>query len=440
MVETMRDHQNHSCIKSHEKMGKIFNVSTSEFTDKLSNRQYFVYVGKDITEQKKFEANVFQSHKMEAIGSLAVGIAHDFNNILQAIIGYADLVRYDVAENSRANNNLEQVLQSARRAKELVAQILSCSRKQPIVATIRILPHLIIKEVIKMIRSTLPASIQVQERIDKNTRPVLVDPTHLHQIAVNLLTNAYQAIEDETGVITVSLRNKFLEAKDLIGELELLPGPYVEFIVSDNGCGIEPEIIERIFEPYFTTRAVGEGSGIGLAVVNGIVKRYGGLIKVESEAGKGSTFKIYFPATGDEGVDLEVNEPKPSLTGGAEKILVVDDEQVIVDLARNNLEKLGYKVIAHTSSLEALEDFRSRFAEIDMVVLDLSMPYMTGNILARELLKIKPDLPILLWTGYSSKREESEAEKLGIKNILLKPVELEKLAKSIREILDESKK
>jgi PAS domain S-box-containing protein len=434
------DSTNHSCLMSNEKIGKIFTVTTAPICDEHDKFQYVVHVAKDVTEQKQAEAQFLQAHKMQAIGTLASGIAHDFNNILQAIIGFAEMVRYDVSENSRAQSNIDQVLQSANRAKELVGQILDFSRKKPFTKILAFQPDLIVKEVVKMMRSTIPAVIQINAHIDANCNPVLADPSQFHQIVVNLFTNAYHSLQNVQGSISVTLANKVLTAQDIMGEPDISPGLFSELVISDTGTGMDQKTIERIFEPYFTTKEVGHGSGIGLAVVHGLVKSSGGMIGVESKIGKGSTFRVFLPAAEAKGPGPSVENNKITLPTGTERILIVDDEETIVDLNQQNLSRLGYFIIPHTSSVRALEDFRRHSSEIDLVITDMSMPSMTGTELVGELLKIKKDLPIILCTGFSSMVPEDGARELGVKKIVMKPIDRTTMAKTVREVLDSCKK
>ncbi len=390
---------------------------------------------RDITVQKKMEEQLNQAQKMEAIGTLAGGIAHDFNNILSGILGFSELARYEYLENSKAKNYINHVIESSKRAADLVKQILLFSRKadqkkRPLQ------PHFIVKEALKLLRATLPATITIEERIDSTCGFILADPTNIHQIVMNLCTNAFHAIENEKGSLTVNLCRKELRNEDIV-DSDVSPGPFIELSIKDTGRGMDKQTIKKVFEPYFTTKEVGHGTGLGLAVVHGIVNSLNGFIKVESEPGKGTTFHIYIPAV-EEIVDTPVDTEQKNIPRGTERILVIDDESIIVNLSTTILEGLGYTVTATTNSLEALEKVRANADDFDLIVTDQTMPNLSGVEMAQEILKIKPAMPIILCSGYSAVISEEGALALGIKKYLAKPVEWTKLAQIVREVLDEN--
>ncbi|MBU2548793.1 MAG: PAS domain S-box protein, partial [Proteobacteria bacterium] len=402
----------------------------------------FATVLLDITERKraeeareKWEAQLRQSQKMEAIGTLAGGIAHDFNNILAAVIGYTELATMSAPKAGKLRRYLDQVLAGCQRAKDLVRQILDFSRqskrdRQPV----EISP--VIKETLKFLRSSLPTSIEITQTIDTEPLVVNSDPTQIHQILMNLCANAEFAMRGKGGRMEVSLTRVDLDETTASRPLDLPPAPYCRLTVSDTGHGMDRETMNRIFEPFYTTKAPGEGTGMGLAVVFGIVKDHGGDLKVYSEPGQGTTFQVYLPLVLEPGPQAVEDETRP-LPRGTERILFVDDEAAISDLGRMILESLGYHVSAFNSSLDALSFFATHPDEVDLVLTDYTMPRMSGTDLARAMLKTRPDLPILLCTGFSSQISGEAALALGIRRFLMKPLDVREMAETIRAVLDE---
>jgi PAS domain S-box-containing protein len=386
----------------------------------------------DITDRKQMEKRLLQSQKMESIGTLAGGIAHDFNNILSAILGFTELSIHAAKEDSEIQEDLRQVLTAANRAKDLVKQILTFARLSD--EEIRPLqPTMIVKEVLKFIRSSIPTTIDITQDLRSGSF-TMGNVTQIHQVMMNLCTNAAQSMEKTGGRLHVTLEDIHL-APDRPGDLSALgPGDYIRIKVSDTGTGIASDIIGSVFEPYFTTKGPGEGTGMGLAVVHGIVQAYGGMISVDSSPGAGTTFTLYLPISQKE-KEESAHEPEV-LPRGTERILVVDDEAPIAKLNGMLLESLGYSVATRTSSIEALELFRSNPGDFDLVISDMTMPKMTGNLLAAELMKIKPEIPIILCTGYSKKASDESAKEMGIKEFLYKPVTKANLAKTVRKTLD----
>jgi len=431
------DGKPHSAIITHERLGKIFHVTCSPVLDEHNNVEYFVYVAKDITEQKKLEEELFQAHKMEAMGTMAGGIAHDFNNILSAIIGYTELAKIDILRGGgKPVDDLDQVIASGKRAADLVRQILSFSRKSPQQVVAAITPHIIVKEALKMLRASLPATIEINDDIDSHSGTIMADPTTLHQIVVNLCTNAFHAMENEKGILTIRLLPKTLTTGDVQLESGVTPGPFVELMVRDTGTGMDKVTLARIFEPYFTTKDIGKGTGLGLALVYGIVKNLNGLIRVQSEVGKGTTFRVYFPAIREKQAEEAPRQPE-SLPTGTERILFVDDEPTIVNLQKKFLEILGYTVTGMGDSEDALALFKEDPNAFDLLITDQTIPHLSGAELAREVLKLRADMPIILCTGYSSVLSEQQALEIGIRKYLLKPVDKGDLARSVRGVLDE---
>lgn len=388
---------------------------------------------RDITERKKMETQLRQTQKMEAMGTLAGGIAHDFNNILMAMLGYSDMARQDIPKDSPARVSLKAVFEAGERAKDLVNQILTFSRqteheRQPVKI------HPIVKEALKLLRASLPTTIEIRQNIDTNCGIILADPTQIHQIMMNLCTNAFHAMREKGGVLDVSLKNVEVDASYVEAYPQLSPGKYIRLVVSDTGCGMDKATMARIFDPFFTSKAVGEGTGMGLSTVHGIVKSHEGAITVYSEPGKGSAFNVYFPALKTETVtEIPPDEP---VTRGEESILFVDDEVQLAELGQRMLEFMGYHVTIRTSSVEALEAFRATPDKFDLVISDLTMPNMTGMELAEEIMRIRPDIPVILATGFSETVTPEKARKVGVSLYLNKPIILSELGKAVRQVLD----
>jgi PAS domain S-box-containing protein len=379
-------------------------------------------------EKAKLEAQLYQAQKMEAIGSLAGGIAHDFNNILCGIIGYTEMALEFHDPKPEVKECLQEVKKAGLRAKDLVEQILTFSRKREVeIKPIKLIP--IIKETLKLLRATLPANIEIKHHLS-GSGSITGDPTQMHQVLMNLCTNAYRAMPNG-GLLTVTLKDVELPEKC---HLPLPPGQFVKLEVIDIGIGIDPVIRHRIFEPYFTTQEIGRGTGLGLAVVLGIVKNHKGQISVRSEPGRGSTFTICFPKTSKE-VIMEKSD-RPATFEGSGTILFVDDEKAITDFARVALEMMGYEVFATTNSLEAMEIFQADPGKFDLVITDLTMPKLTGIDLAKYFMQARPDLPVLLATGYTERFDREDIRNLGIRDIILKPAGVRDLGEKIKTVLN----
>ena len=382
-------------------------------------------------EKQKLEIQLQQAQKMEAIGALAGGIAHDFNNILSAIIGYTELAMLNEGA-EHCENELMQALLAANRAKDLVKQILAFSR-QTDEERMPVRVGLVAKEAVKFLRATIPASIDITTRIDEKSWTVLANSVELHQIIMNLCTNALHAIGDQGGSLHVEVQHTEIGASQQKNLIDLEIGPYVRISVKDTGKGMASDVIKRIFDPYFTTKEKGVGTGLGLAVVHGIVKKYNGAIQVESEPGKGSTFHVYLPKA--EASAPILPEKQPPIEGGSERILFVDDEQMLVDIGRQALERLGYAVVCRTSPIEALELFKAKPNHFDLVITDQTMPGMSGDSLAKEVMSIRPGLPVIICTGYSQTMDMARAHKIGIKALVMKPILIQELAAAVKKAL-----
>jgi PAS domain S-box-containing protein len=389
----------------------------------------------DISEQVYLEKALRQSNKMESIGTLAGGVAHDFNNILSAIIGYTELSQMNITPENKISNYLDKILKAANRAKNLVKQILTFSRQ----TTLEFSPlsiKLIVKEALKLLKASLPSTIEIHDNIESDAI-VMGDPTQIHQILMNLCTNAGHAMREQGGILTVSLINLLSDSDFILQYPELKRGPYMQLTVSDTGSGIPSDVLEHIFDPFFTTKNLGEGTGMGLSVVHGVVKSLKGVIDVKSVPGKGTSFNVFLPII-ESGILDEKKEEK-LISGGNEQILFIDDELSLVEIGKKQLETLGYKVVAKTNALEALEIFRTDSEKFDLVITDMTMPKITGDKLARELISIKKNICILLCTGFSSGMTKKKARKMGIKGFLLKPVSRFEMAQMVRKLLDEAK-
>lgn len=384
-------------------------------------------------QRKKLEVQLQQAQKMEAIGTLAGGIAHDFNNILGVILGNAEMARGDCLPGSNAAGDLDEVIKASHRARELIKQILAFSRQDE-AECIPMQPASIVREAMKMLRPSLPSTIEIHQEIVASPSLILADPTHIHQILMNLCTNAFQAMESTGGRIGISLREVDLKAEDLGNEPDVAPGRFVKMSIEDTGPGIAPEVRDKIFDPYFTTKEVGKGTGMGLSIVHGIVKSYRGFIAFTSELGKGSAFHVYIPVFEQEAT-RKVDTTLP-IFPGRERILFVDDEEMLAGMGKKMLERLGYDVTAMTSSLEALETFQDKPERFDVVITDQTMPGMTGLDLSRRILEIRPDIPVILCTGYSTLISEDTAKAAGVREFAMKPLAKREIARLIRKVLD----
>jgi signal transduction histidine kinase/ActR/RegA family two-component response regulator len=396
----------------------------------------YVAVKRDVTQEVALEAQLRQAQKMEAIGTLAGGIAHDFNNILTPIIINTEMALLDLTPDSELRQDLNQVLKAGRRAKELVRQILTFSRqKEEELKPLLLSP--VIKEALQLIRSTLPSTIEIRSIVEAESAVILADLTRIHQILMNLCTNAAHAMANKRGLLEVRLVLKEFFNDSPVSYPELKAGRYVSLIVSDTGEGITPEIMDKIFDPFFTTRKLGEGTGLGLSVVHGIVKSHGGALSVKSKIGEGTSVEVLFPlliqATAQEENELT------SLPTGQGHILFVDDEEDILISGKKMLERLGYTVEITNKSTEALKVFTREPDRYDLVITDQTMALMTGTDLARELLRIRPYLPIIVITGYSDSLTLEKVKKIGISEFVMKPLVTDQIAETIDRVMKRHK-
>ncbi len=435
-VASFVDEKQHSRIIEHASLNKVFRVCSAPVFDKNNEVQYFVYVAQDVTEKKRLEEELFQAHKMEAIGTLAGGIAHDFNNILSAILGYAELAKMDLPADSKAVKDIHQVITAGERATDLVKQILTFSRKTShLKQPLRL--HFIVNEALQLIRASLPSTIDIQATIAKENDMVLADPTNIHQIVVNLCTNALHAIGNKRGKIEVTLGDEYLKTTQIPASENIQAGSFLVLSVKDNGKGMDEQTAARVFEPYFTTKKEGEGTGLGLAVIHSIIEESNGFIRVKSRPDEGTTIRIYLPAIGEGVGAVTAARDTIPLPTGTETILFVDDEPTIVDISQSVLTSLGYHITTETKSLDALKKFEAAPEAFDLVITDQTMPELTGTELAEAILKLKPDTPIILCSGYPSSIIEAKVYAIGIKRFVAKPLNERKLAEIVRQVLDE---
>ena len=425
-------------LVNRRKDGTLFDeeMTISAVPDARGKPTHFVAIKRDITEHLSLAARMRQAQKMESMGTLAGGIAHDFNNILAGILGYSELGLEEVDPSTRLHDDFERIHKAAKRAKELVYQILAFTR-QGEEERYPLRMESLIKECMKLLRPSIPSNIEFFMDIEPDCPQVIADGTQMHQIIMNLCTNAYHAMRDEGGALTVGLHSFFVDDTFVQCNPELRVGPHARLTVRDTGQGMPPEVLDRIFEPYFTTKTAGEGTGLGLATVHGIVANHGGTVRVCSEPGRGATFSVFLPAA--TGLTEErVMEDEPVL-GGNERILVVDDEEQLVCLFEKALSRLGYTVTAMNGSLEALAAFKAAPQAYDLVLTDQTMPGMTGFQLSEHVLALRPDMPIILATGYSESIDKDTALRNGISAFVNKPVETNTVARLVRRVLDKAR-
>ncbi|MBN1849481.1 MAG: PAS domain S-box protein [Deltaproteobacteria bacterium] len=385
-------------------------------------------------EKKKLQSELQQAQKMEAIGTLAGGIAHDFNNILSIIVGNVELAMLNIPDDSKARQNLEKTFTAAMRARDLINQILAFSRQ----SEKRLMPcdiRPIVKESIRLLRAFIPSSIEIRQNIPSKVDSIMTDPTQISQILINLSSNAAHSMRQNGGILEIRMENVEVDEEIILRSHTLSPGKYLKLTVSDTGTGMTPDIMERIFDPYFTTKKAGEGTGMGLSVVHGIMKKHGGGISVSSSEDRGSIFDMYFPCIEKKSIKMQQRSFIKILKGN-EHILFVDDEEAVVQTAREMLEQFGYHVTVKTDSVDAFRTFKDDPGYFDLLLTDQTMPKLTGVNLAEEVMKIRSDMPIILSTGYSDLVNEEEINALGIRGYIMKPYAISELTRKIRSVLD----
>lgn len=424
--------------KRYKKNGRLVEVSisTSVYNDDRGRPSGMLTILRDISEQKRLEARLRHSQKMEAIGTLASGIAHDFNNILSIILGNSELALYGLPKSKPSYVFLDEIRIASLRAKDVVRQLLSFRGKsEESRYPLNVVP--IVRETLRLLRSSIPANVEFRQNISRNTFTILGEPTQIHQVMLNLCTNAAHAMEKKGGYLDILLENKEITPQDQELYPDLQAGKYLKLSVSDTGHGIPPGHIERIFEPYFTTKDVGKGTGMGLSVVHGIIKNHEGILKVRSQMDQGTTFDIFLPAIrAEEKKRFRIEQEYPT---GNESILLVDDDDSILRLEKEMLTRFGYRVETCNNPLEALKQFADNPEKFDLVITDMVMPKMNGDELIQELLKIKRDLPTILCTGYTAKIDEKKAMKMGVQAFLLKPVSMRKMAVAAKNVLKDKR-
>jgi PAS domain S-box-containing protein len=426
-------------LEQYHKNGSIiYTETTTQFLrDKNGTPVSILGVSRDISERKELEAQLRQSQKMESIGTLTGGIAHDFNNIMGIIIGNTELALESISEKHPVNFNLEEIRSAGLRAADIVKQLLSFCRKS--VQELKpVNLRQVIEEPLGLLRSTIPATIEIRKRIRVSDATILADPIQINQIIINLCINASQAMEQTGGIIDISLSNVKLSKAAANLYADLPRGDYIKLTVSDTGPGIEADIIDKVFDPYFTTKEIGKGSGMGLSIVMGIVKNHNGAIFIESEPGSGATFTILFPLTTDQ-IEIEA-ESAGTLPSGSESILLVDDDKAIAHMAQLMLISRGYIVEAICNPEDALKKFRDRPEAFDLIITDMTMPQMTGVALFERVKKIRPDIPVIICSGYNALISEQESGQMGIDAYLNKPFQMAELASAVRTVLDGQRK
>ncbi|MBU0960276.1 MAG: response regulator, partial [Proteobacteria bacterium] len=436
-IDTINNCQVSSSEIAHQNLGKNFLITTSPVPDEHGDFTNVVHIAKDITEKKELEIKLRQAQKMEAIGTLAGGIAHDFNNILTAIYGYSQLAMRKAGDNKGVVDDLKQIHCATKRAKDLVGQILTFSRQtEQVKRPIQIYP--IVKEALKLLRSSIPSTIELKQNINSKGI-VLADPTQIHQIVMNLATNAYHAMMEPGGILGIALQEITVDDKSLISELNIKLGKYICLEVSDTGCGMDKETKEKIFEPYFTTKELGKGTGLGLAVVHGIVTGCNGYINVYSEPGQGTAFHVYLPMLEEGLADGLIQLDEEPVRGGKERIMFIDDEAIIVNLASEVLRTYGYKTTNFTNAVHAIQDFEKHPDAYNLVITDMSMPNLDGLQLTRKIKEIRQDISVILCSGYSETIYKEKALALGVSRYVTKPLMMDNLARVVRELLDQEK-
>ncbi len=426
------------------KDGQVINGLMSASILDIEEKKYLLAITQDITELKQSESErlnleirLQQAQKMESIGTLSGGIAHDFNNILSGIFGYSQLAQINRHSPEKVNKNIDQILKGAKRAAELVQQILTFSRKTEYQkGSFRIYQQ--VNEALRLLRSTIPSTIEIKSELDSRSM-ILADPVKIHQVIMNLCTNAYHAMRETGGRLKVSLKDVTISEPKQLKNKNIFPGNYLKLEVNDTGHGMDEKTIEKAFDPYYTTKETGEGTGLGLAIVQAIVDEHDGYFEIFSTPGKGTNFYIYFPIVMEkiEISDLKFKKPPP--LKGNDKIMFVDDEDPIRQTAKNIIERYGYKVSLFRNGIEAQKEFEKHPDQFDLVITDMNMPEMAGDKLVVELKKIRPDIPIIICTGFSDTMTKEKAASISISGFLMKPIVMKNLVQKIREVLDKKR-
>nr|WP_321259153.1 response regulator [uncultured Pseudodesulfovibrio sp.] len=423
---------NHEVVFRHGVLRRHLLVSCDTVLDAEGNTQEYRGYIFDISEPKRLEEQLRQSQKMEALGTLAGGIAHDFNNILGVILGYAEIIESSAEPESGLDRRIKEVSRAGRRARDLVTQILNFSRQGPQERHAMMLAPLI-KEALKLLRSSVPTNVEIISRMETAQDNVMADPTQIHQIMLNLCGNAAFAMQGTGGTLTVTMAD-VSSADEVVPPEDLgKPERFLRLTVADTGPGIDPAVIDRVFDPFFTTKKQGEGTGMGLAMVHGIVKRHDGYLELENRPGHGATFHVFLPKNSEIG-RTDVDAPV-DLVFREGRILFVDDEKPLVDIGREMLESCGFEVVTRTSSIEALEAFKYKANDFDLVITDQTMPNMTGMEFAREVLKLRPNIPIILCTGFSDAVSYDRLRDVGIGDFIMKPILKHDLMAAISRLL-----
>jgi PAS domain S-box-containing protein len=425
--------------------GETFPAEISLSQTRVNHEFVYTIILRDIADrlkseerQRDLQAQLLQSQKMEAVGALAGGIAHDFNNFLSVIIGNSELVKLKLGEGHPAEKNIDEVLSGSERAHELIHQILAFSRKQDTkLRPLRL--HYVLREGMKLLRASIPSTVDIKIDLPANGPFVLGDPTQLHQVLMNLCINAVHAMQGMNGKLVIRQKNVVLDDRAFLSSPDLREGEYALFIIQDNGCGMDGFTLKRVFEPFFTTKTPGKGTGLGLSIVHSIVKSHGGAVKIKSELGKGTQIEIYLPVIDAEDDPLQESQIKEK-RGEAEKIMIVDDEQSLLCTLEEILKGLGYTPIPFNSSLEALQAFEQDPLRYDLVITDQTMPSMTGTLLAHRICLIRGDVPIILMTGYDQLEDPEKLKKLGIRTVILKPFKKTFLGDTIKNVLEQKEK
>lgn len=435
---TLSDGTSHSTIINSEVGGRTLHITSSPITcgEKIS---YIINISRDITEQRKLEEAASKAHKMQAIGTLANGIAHEFNNILAIILGLAAFAKFKIPPGNPARNDIDGITDAANRAVELVKQVLIFGGKKEFHPQ-KINPHIMIEEALRVVRPTLPSTVQLLVEIDRSSGKVFADPSSIHYIFHDLYTNALTAMKDDGGTLAVKVYPVESGSLHTVDNNRSHTGKYVVLSVGDTGCGMEEATLKRIFEPFFTTKGLGDGPGLGLAVIHGIVEELKGFIDVKSRPGQGSVFSVYIPQFEEESVlsnPAAHQRPVTSSSGERKRILVVDDEPIILELYQFQLEACGYEPITLQDSEEALQVFCKHPDRFDLIITDHCMPNLNGDQLAKRVLEVRPDLPIVMITGHNDIFTEQHARSVGIAKFMTKPIDNQRFVEILRDLLGE---